>query len=220
MQPQYCNSLDEEEKKELRLFSQQRKRENLGRGVVRLFPVTMTGAICQQVKQLFPLGSGYQKADKQVKTVKHSCKTGGSAGTSRGRHRCDPTEYRLKCDLQRSQTVQIFQFNILPPPPPQPNLFFQCGRQICGGDIAVFASRAGHNSCWHPQCFQCTSCSELLVDLIYFYQDGQIYCGRHHAERLKPRCQACDEVIVTPAAPFQTPISSRVLQLVFQCKML
>lgn len=117
-EPQYCNSLDEEEKKELRLFSQQRKRENLGRGIVRLFPVTMTGAICQQ-----------------------------------------------------------------------------CGRQICGGDIAVFASRAGHGSCWHPQCFQCASCNELLVDLIYFYQDGHIYCGRHHAEHIKPRCQACDEII-------------------------
>lgn len=37
-------------------------------------------------------------------------------------------------------------------------------------------------------------CEELLVDLIYFYQDGKIYCGRHHAERLKPRCCACDEV--------------------------
>ncbi|XP_062854680.1 prickle planar cell polarity protein 3 isoform X2 [Trichomycterus rosablanca] len=116
---QYCNSLDDEEKKELRLFSQQRKRENLGRGIVRLFPVTMTGAICQQ-----------------------------------------------------------------------------CGKQIYGGDIAVFASRAGHGSCWHPQCFQCTTCSELLVDLIYFYQDGHIYCGRHHAERIKPRCQACDEIIL------------------------
>ncbi|XP_076022239.1 prickle planar cell polarity protein 3 isoform X2 [Genypterus blacodes] len=118
-EPQYCNSLDEAEKKELRLFSQQRKRENLGRGVVRPFPVTMTGAIC-----------------------------------------------------------------------------LQCDRQICGGDIAVFASRSGHGSSWHPQCFQCASCRELLVDLIYFYQDGQIYCGRHHAERLKPRCQACDEIIL------------------------
>lgn len=61
--------------------------------------------------------------------------------------------------------------------------------------MAVFASRAGPGSCWHPQCFQCVSCSQLLVDLIYFHQDGQIYCGRHHAERLKPRCQACDEVL-------------------------
>ncbi|XP_028567940.2 prickle planar cell polarity protein 3 isoform X3 [Podarcis muralis] len=115
---QYCSSLEEEEAKELKLFSQQRKRENLGRGTVRLFPVTITGAICEQ-----------------------------------------------------------------------------CGKQICGGDIAVFASRAGHGACWHPQCFVCTTCRELLVDLIYFYQGGKIYCGRHHAERLKPRCEACDEII-------------------------
>uniref|UniRef100_A0A8D2IT66 Prickle planar cell polarity protein 3 n=1 Tax=Varanus komodoensis TaxID=61221 RepID=A0A8D2IT66_VARKO len=115
---QYCSALEEEEARELKLFSQQRKRENLGRGTARLFPVTITGAICEQ-----------------------------------------------------------------------------CGKQICGGDIAVFASRAGHGACWHPQCFVCTTCRELLIDLIYFYQDGKIYCGRHHAERLKPRCEACDEII-------------------------
>ncbi|KAM4582183.1 prickle-like protein 2b isoform 1-T1 [Fundulus diaphanus] len=114
----YCNSLDDEEKRELKLFSSQRKRENLGRGNVRPFPVTMMGAICEQ-----------------------------------------------------------------------------CGGQINGGDIAVFASRAGHGVCWHPACFVCSTCKELLVDLIYFYQDGKIYCGRHHAERLKPRCTACDEII-------------------------
>ncbi|KAK1799543.1 hypothetical protein P4O66_000424 [Electrophorus voltai] len=114
----YCNSLDDEEKRELKLFSNLRKRENLGRGNVRPFPVTMTGAICEQ-----------------------------------------------------------------------------CGGQISGGDIAVFASRAGHGVCWHPQCFVCSVCDELLVDLIYFYQDGKIFCGRHHAERLKPRCSACDEII-------------------------
>lgn len=74
----------------------------------------------------------------------------------------------------------------------------QCGGQINGGDIAVFASRAGHGVCWHPPCFICTVCSELLVDLIYFYQDGKIYCGRHHAECLKPRCAACDEVSALP----------------------
>lgn len=94
--------------------------------------------------------------------------------------------------------VKGYTINFLSLCTTHPNLFFQCGRQICGGDIAVFASRAGHGSCWHPQCFQCASCSELLVDLIYFYQDGQIYCGRHHAERLKPRCQACDEVTAAP----------------------
>lgn len=43
----------------------------------------------------------------------------------------------------------------------------------------------GHNS---------SSFQELLVDLIYFYKDRKLYCGRHHAETLKPRCSACDEV--------------------------
>ena len=71
---------------------------------------------------------------------------------------------------------------------------FQCKSVIAGGDIAVFASRVGHNQCWHPGCFVCMTCEELLVDLIYFYYEGQLYCGRHHAELLKPRCAACDEV--------------------------
>ncbi|XP_011383434.1 prickle planar cell polarity protein 3 isoform X1 [Pteropus vampyrus] len=118
---QYCTALEEEEKKELRAFSQKRKRENLGRGTVRIFPVTITGAICEE-----------------------------------------------------------------------------CGKQIGGGDIAVFASRAGLGACWHPQCFVCSTCRELLVDLIYFYHAGKVYCGRHHAERLRPRCQACDEIIFSP----------------------
>ncbi len=70
----------------------------------------------------------------------------------------------------------------------------QCGENINGGEMAVFTSRAGPGLCWHPACFACSTCSELLVDLIYFYHDGKIHCGRHHAELLKPRCSACDEV--------------------------
>lgn len=60
--------------------------------------------------------------------------------------------------------------------------------------MAVFVSRAGPGLCWHPACFSCSTCNELLVDLIYFYHEGKIHCGRHHAELLKPRCSACDEV--------------------------
>uniref|UniRef100_A0A803J7G2 Prickle homolog 3 n=1 Tax=Xenopus tropicalis TaxID=8364 RepID=A0A803J7G2_XENTR len=71
----------------------------------------------------------------------------------------------------------------------------ECGHQISVGDVAVFASRAGLGFCWHPQCFTCAQCLELLCDLIYFYQDGKVYCGRHHAELKRPRCLACDEVI-------------------------
>ena len=47
---------------------------------------------------------------------------------------------------------------------------------------------------WHPACFCCTECNELLIELIYFVHDDRLYCGRHHAEKMKPRCAACDEV--------------------------
>ena len=58
----------------------------------------------------------------------------------------------------------------------------------------MVASRAGVNRTWHPACFVCSVCKELLVDLIYFYKDGKLFCGRHHAETIKPRCSSCDEV--------------------------
>ncbi|XP_058163805.1 prickle-like protein 1 [Dasypus novemcinctus] len=114
----YCQSLSEEEKKELQVFSAQRKKEALGRGTIKLLSRAIMHAICEQ-----------------------------------------------------------------------------CGLKLNGGEMAVFASRAGPGVCWHPACFVCLTCNELLVDLIYFYQDGKIHCGRHHAELLKPRCSACDEII-------------------------
>lgn len=81
----------------------------------------------------------------------------------------------------------------------------QCGGGINGGEMAVFASRAGSSPCWHPACFVCATCQELLVDLIYFYHNSKILCGRHHAELLKPRCSSCDEVrFVTKKAPLQS----------------
>lgn len=42
----------------------------------------------------------------------------------------------------------------------------------------------------------CSTCDELLVDLTYCVHDDKIYCERHYAELLKPRCNACDEVSV------------------------
>ncbi|XP_072529950.1 prickle-like protein 1b isoform X2 [Salminus brasiliensis] len=115
----YCQSLNEEERRELHMFSMQRKKEALGRGTPRLLPRAL-----------------------QQHTICEHCK-----------------------------------------------------ENISGGEMAVFASRAGSGPCWHPACFSCSTCHELLVDLIYFYHNGKIYCGRHHAELLKPRCSACDEII-------------------------
>ncbi|XP_047736501.1 uncharacterized protein LOC108671430 isoform X2 [Hyalella azteca] len=117
----YCNGLSEEERRELRLFSAQRKRESLGRGSVKQLPLSLP--------------------------------------------------HDMTCA--------------------------QCQEGVSGGDIVVSAARAGPSTCWHPACFTCCVCRELLVDLIYFWKDGALYCGRHHAESLKPRCAACDEIILS-----------------------
>uniref|UniRef100_H2YZ87 Uncharacterized protein n=1 Tax=Ciona savignyi TaxID=51511 RepID=H2YZ87_CIOSA len=114
----YCNDLSEEEKRELRLFSDQRKKDYLGCGKIRVLPLNTPSTPCSE-----------------------------------------------------------------------------CGITVKGGDIVAVAARADQGMCWHPACFVCSVCTELLVDLFYFYQDGRLYCGRHHAETLKPRCSACDEII-------------------------
>ena len=70
----------------------------------------------------------------------------------------------------------------------------QCREQLRPGEYGVFAARAGEQRCWHRACFACQACGQALINLIYFYHDGRLYCGRHHAELLRPRCPACDQV--------------------------
>ena len=60
--------------------------------------------------------------------------------------------------------------------------------------MAVFAPNVNSDICWHPACFTCHVCEELLVDLTYCHKEGHIYCERHYAEEIRPRCAACDEV--------------------------
>ncbi|XP_075996113.1 testin [Genypterus blacodes] len=70
-----------------------------------------------------------------------------------------------------------------------------CQQPMGLGDPAVFAERAGLDKLWHPACFVCCTCSELLVDMIYFWKKGKLYCGRHYGDSEKPRCGGCDELI-------------------------
>lgn len=73
-----------------------------------------------------------------------------------------------------------------------------CTQAIYAGTVAVKAHRAGDEAAWHPKCFTCHRCGDLLADLVYFFHQGNIYCGRDLAEILKiPRCKACDELIFT-----------------------
>nr|XP_050027160.1 prickle planar cell polarity protein 3-B-like isoform X2 [Dermacentor andersoni] len=71
----------------------------------------------------------------------------------------------------------------------------KCGGVLPGGELAVIAPKFGEMVAWHPACFVCSSCNELLVDLTYCAKDGRLYCERHYAETLKPRCAACDELV-------------------------
>lgn len=61
----------------------------------------------------------------------------------------------------------------------------------------VFAQREGYSARWHPSCFVCSVCGLLLVDLVYFWTNQRLFCGRHYCESQRPRCQGCDELIFT-----------------------
>ncbi|XP_035742502.1 four and a half LIM domains protein 2-like isoform X8 [Vespa mandarinia] len=68
-----------------------------------------------------------------------------------------------------------------------------CQEPLKYGSLAVSASKLG--LLYHPVCFRCADCKELLVDLAYCLHEDMIFCERHYAEQLKPRCSACDELI-------------------------
>ncbi|XP_018394578.1 PREDICTED: uncharacterized protein LOC108773315 [Cyphomyrmex costatus] len=71
----------------------------------------------------------------------------------------------------------------------------KCHDDIRIGNVVVIAEKA-NNASWHPGCFVCSVCDELLVDLVYFYYKNKLYCGRDLATFLGiPRCFACDELI-------------------------
>ncbi|XP_070171976.1 uncharacterized protein Tes [Polyergus mexicanus] len=71
----------------------------------------------------------------------------------------------------------------------------KCHEDIRIGDVIVTAEKA-NNASWHPGCFVCSVCNELLVDLVYFYYKNKLYCGRDLAAFLGiVRCFACDELI-------------------------
>ncbi|XP_053605617.1 testin [Plodia interpunctella] len=74
----------------------------------------------------------------------------------------------------------------------------RCNKPMFAGEVAVKAERAGQAAIWHPQCFTCHECGELLADLVYFFYKGEIYCARDLANVLEiPRCAGCDELIFT-----------------------
>nr|XP_034341595.1 testin-like [Arvicanthis niloticus] len=72
---------------------------------------------------------------------------------------------------------------------------YSCKHAMKEGDPAIFAERSGYDKFWHPACFICSTCGEILVNMIYFWKNGKLYCGRHYCDSEKPRCAGCDELI-------------------------
>lgn len=73
----------------------------------------------------------------------------------------------------------------------------KCQKVLSPGQLCVITTSYGESCLWHPGCFTCSYCDQLLVDLIYCSYDDTVFCERHYAERLKPRCADCDELIFT-----------------------
>ncbi|KAM3721068.1 Four and a half LIM domains protein [Dirofilaria immitis] len=71
----------------------------------------------------------------------------------------------------------------------------KCRGVLERNEMAIIAPKLGESNGWHPACFTCATCEQLLIDLTYCVKDGTIYCERHYAELHKPRCNACDELI-------------------------
>lgn len=94
----------------------------------------------------------------------------------------------------QKQEMENSHVQAIEEPAKVPHKCHQCKSDIHTGDVVVTADRA-QDAVWHPGCFCCSVCNELLADLVYFYYKNKLYCGRDLAVLLEiPRCFACDEV--------------------------
>ncbi|KAH8829450.1 hypothetical protein DL96DRAFT_1598164 [Flagelloscypha sp. PMI_526] len=51
---------------------------------------------------------------------------------------------------------------------------------------------------WHPDCFRCTVCDELLEHVSSYEHDGRPYCHLDYHENFAPRCFHCHTAILEP----------------------
>ncbi|XP_027458214.1 prickle-like protein 4 isoform X1 [Zalophus californianus] len=106
-------------------------------------------------------------------------------------------ELRLFCAQRRREALGQGVACLVPPKLAE-HTCEKCREPLRPGEYRVCAAPAGETRGWHPACFACQACGQALLHLIYFSHDGRLYCGRHHAELLRPRCPACDQLIFSP----------------------
>jgi len=85
------------------------------------------------------------------------------------------------------------QSNLPPHPSVQGKGGLFCGG--CGGAIiGRIVSAMGEK--WHPGCFRCCVCEELLENLSSYEWEGRPYCHFDYHEQFAPRCYHCQTAIV------------------------
>ncbi|XP_072672639.1 prickle planar cell polarity protein 3 isoform X4 [Canis lupus baileyi] len=153
---QYCTALEEEEKKELRSFSQQRKRENLGRGTVRIFPVTITGAICEEI--IF--SPECTEAEGRHWHMGHFCCFECEASLGGQRYVMRQSRPHC-CACYEARHAEYCD---------------GCGEHI-GLDQGQMAYEGQH---WHAtdRCFCCSRCGRALLGRPFLPRRGLIFCSR------------------------------------------
>ncbi|KAI0792352.1 hypothetical protein C8Q75DRAFT_714347 [Abortiporus biennis] len=65
-----------------------------------------------------------------------------------------------------------------------------CGGAIIGRIVSAMGAR------WHPGCFRCCVCDELLENLSSYEHEGRPYCHLDYHEQFAPRCYHCQTTIV------------------------
>lgn len=65
-----------------------------------------------------------------------------------------------------------------------------CGGPIIGRIVSAMEQR------WHPGCFRCSACNELLEHVSSFEHEGKPYCHLDYHENFAPRCYHCKTAII------------------------
>ncbi|KZT04483.1 uncharacterized protein LAESUDRAFT_297246 [Laetiporus sulphureus 93-53] len=65
-----------------------------------------------------------------------------------------------------------------------------CGGSIVGRTVSAMGAR------WHPGCFRCCVCDELLENLSSYEHEGRAYCHFDYHELFAPKCYHCKTAIV------------------------
>ncbi|XP_068595608.1 testin [Brachionichthys hirsutus] len=181
--PSKCHELSPAEVKQMQQYVHKCKSEALGVGDV-LLPEDMVLVQAGGLPGNGVGAGGTPEAEAKVRPSGAGPPAGPGVGQSGGDMGTTTTAGALGVPggQQAGQLLQNFSCR-------------HCQQPMRLGEPAVYAERAGYDKLWHPACFVCCTCSELLVDMIYFWKKGKLYCGRHYGDSEKPRCGGCDELI-------------------------